>query len=57
LSRAVFGSWRVDEGFSSKEPMWLDESYDDYSCGFASNPLEPTYWMPIPPAPTDTGRE
>lgn len=57
LSRAVFGSWRVDEGFSSKEPMWLDESYNDYSCGFASNPLEPTYWMPIPPAPTDTGRE
>ena len=54
-NHARFGSWRVDEGFASKEPMWLDDSYDDYSSGFASNPLEPTHWMPLPPAPTDTG--
>lgn len=31
------GSWRVDEGFSGNEdPLWLDDSYDDWSTGFAS---------------------
>lgn len=42
------GSWRVDEGFSgNKEPLWLDDSYDDYSCGYASTPLNPIAWKPI----------
>lgn len=50
--RARFGSWRVDEGFASKEPMWLDDSYDDFSCGFASVPITPTHWMPLPPPPS-----
>lgn len=50
--RLVAGSWRVDEGFASKEPMWLDNSYDDFSCGFASTPLDPTHWMPLPPPPS-----
>lgn len=49
---AVFGSWRVDQGFSgNEEPLWLDESYDDYSCGYASTPLQPTHWQPEPGAP------
>lgn len=49
--RLKVGSWRVDEGFASKEPMWLDDSYDDFSCGFASTPIYPTHWMPLPAAP------
>jgi hypothetical protein len=50
---AVFGSWRVDKGYASKKPMWLDESYDDFSCGFASVPLDPTHWMPLPQPPNN----
>lgn len=47
------GSFRVDGGFSdNEEPLWLDNSYDDFSCGYASVPLEPTHWMPLPAAPT-----
>lgn len=50
---AVFGSWRVDGGFSgNEEPLWLDESYDDFSCGYSSTPLQPTHWQPEPGAPT-----
>ena len=45
--RVETGSWRVDEGFASKDEMWLDDSYDDFSCGFASNPLSPTHWRPL----------
>lgn len=46
------GSFRVDEGFSDNEdPLWLDNSYDDFSCGYASTPLDPTYWMPLPADP------
>jgi len=48
---AVVGSWRVDVGFGGPEPTWLDNSYDDFSCGYAAVPLTPTHWMPIPPPP------
>jgi hypothetical protein len=47
--RAEVGSWRKDEGFAdnSDEPLWLDNGYDDFSCGYASRPLMPTYWSHI----------
>jgi len=46
------GSWRVDDGCSGdKEPLWLDNSYYDFSTGYASTPLEPTHWMPFPEPP------
>jgi hypothetical protein len=51
--RVKLGSFRVDDGFSGNEnPLWLDDSYDDFSCGYASTPLDPTHWMalPLPPA-------
>ena len=49
----VFGSWRVDSGFSgNEEPLWLDESYDDFSCGYASCPLKPTHWLPVMDGPS-----
>lgn len=42
------GSFRVDEGFSgNSEPLWLDNSYDDWSTGYASTPLDPIAWKPI----------
>ena len=48
------GSFRVDDGFSGNEsPLWLDDSYDDFSCGYASTPLSATHWMPLPPPPGD----
>ena len=47
-----FGSWRVDGGFSgNEEPLWLDESFDDFSCGYASVPLNPTHWLPVMDGP------
>lgn len=49
----MFGSFRVDEGLSGNdEPLWLDNSYDDFSCGYASCPLKPTHWMPLPAPPS-----
>ena len=42
------GSWRVDENFPDDEPLWLDNSYDDFSCGYASIPLNPTAWAYLP---------
>lgn len=42
------GSWRVDEGFSgNNNPLWLDDSHDDWSTGYASMPLNPIAWKPI----------
>lgn len=32
--------------------MWLDNSYDDFSCGLASVPYDPTHWMHLPALPT-----
>ena len=45
------GSFRRDENDRKGEKMWLDNSYDDFSCGYASCPLNPTRWMPLPPTP------
>lgn len=50
------GSWRRDEGFHDNsdedfsggtKELWLDNSYDDFSCGYASRPLTPTHWSHI----------
>lgn len=42
------GSWRKDDGFADNdEELWLDNSYDDFSCGYASRPLSPTHWAHI----------
>lgn len=47
------GSFRVDDGFSGdREPLWLDMSYDDFTIGYSSVPLNPTHWMPLPKAPS-----
>lgn len=46
--RTYTGSWRVDEGFSgNNNPLWLDDSHDDWSTGYASMPLNPIAWKPI----------
>ena len=45
------GSWREDDYLAERGEMWLDNSYDEYSTGFASWPLEPSHWMPLPPPP------
>ena len=39
--RQVTGSWRMDEFTEDEPPQWFDDSHDDYSCGYASNPLTP----------------
>lgn len=45
------GCYRIDANDDPDNPkwglMWLDNSYDDFSCGLASNPLRPTHWKPI----------
>lgn len=50
------GSYRCDANdFDGKEgPLWLDDSYDDFSCGYASTPLKPTHWAHLH-APTSVG--
>lgn len=46
------GSFRNDDNDrDGDDPCWLDNSYDDFSCGYASCPLEPTHWMPLPEPP------
>ena len=45
------GSWREDDFMPDEGEMWLDNSHDDFSCGFASCPLCPTHWMPLPEPP------
>lgn len=42
------GSFRVDEGFSGDEkPLWLDNSYNEYSMGYESTPLNPSHFQYI----------
>jgi hypothetical protein len=50
----VIVSYRYDENDRNKlrGKMWLDNSYDDFSCGLASIPYDPTHWMPLPKLPT-----
>jgi hypothetical protein len=47
------GSYRCDDNdFDGSEgPLWLDDSYDSFSCGYASTPLKPTHWAALA-APT-----
>ena len=46
------GEYRLDANASpSDRPLWLKNDYDDYSCGYASTPLTPSHWMPLPEAP------
>ena len=56
LNRAYFGSWRVDSSEEHLEDSslanWFDDSYDDFSLGYSSLPLNPTHWMPLPPPPS-----
>lgn len=53
IEEETIGSFRVDEGYSGDEkPGWFDNTYDDYSCGYASTPLSPTHWMPLAAPPT-----
>lgn len=50
------GSFRVDGGFSGNDdPLWLNNTFDDFSVGYASVPLSPSHWMPLPtpPAPQE----
>jgi len=55
-SRIEIGSWHVDRGYSgNEEPTWLKNDYDDSSTGYASTPLTPLYWMPLPEAPAHEG--
>jgi hypothetical protein len=47
------GAWRNDDNDDGRAPrQWFDNSYDDFSCGYASTPLTPTHWMPLPDDPT-----
>lgn len=43
----TIGSWRRDANHPAEGPLWLDDSYDDFSCGFASRPLTPSHWAHI----------
>lgn len=46
--RCEVGSWRKDDGFADNNgELWLDNSYDDFSCGYASRPLTPSHWAHI----------
>ena len=50
----VIVSFRMDDNDRTGNHygnMWLDNSYDDFSCGLASVPYEPTHWMPLPEPP------
>jgi hypothetical protein len=43
----TIGSWRKDDNCPLDDPLWLDNSYDDFSCGYASRPLKPSHWSRI----------
>lgn len=41
------GSWRQDDFIDDEPPQWFDNSYDDFSTGYASTPLNPTHYAEI----------
>lgn len=49
----TIGSYRTDDNFPEGAPLWLDNSYDDFSIGLASRPVSATHWMPLPLPPED----
>jgi hypothetical protein len=52
VSGGVVGeAYRDDE---SGDWWWANQSWGNYH---AEKIDKPTHWMPLPPAPTDTGRE
>ena len=51
------GSWTNDSNYPDEPKQWFDNSYDDYSCGYASTPLKPTHWLPIQTLPTPLAEE
>lgn len=50
-NRIEIGSWRKDDNERGRKKRWLLNDYDDFSCGMASTPIQPTHWMPLPPPP------
>ena len=49
-------SWGNDDNFPDEDPQWFDNSYDGYSIGYSSCPLNPTHWMPLPAPPKTEGK-
>lgn len=49
--RTAIGSYRIDQMAHDAGPTWLADDYDEYSTGYASTPLAPAYWMPLPAPP------
>ena len=44
----TLGSFRVDGGYSgNKEPLWLDDTYDDWSTGYESTPIDPVAFIDL----------
>lgn len=55
--RFQIGSFRFDDNDRDGTewgPMWLDDSYDDFSYSLASHPISPTHWAVLV-APTPVG--
>lgn len=50
-NRIEIGSYRKDDNERGRKKHWLLNDYDDWSCGFASTPVQPTHWMPLPEPP------
>lgn len=41
------GSWGTDDNYPDEEPQWFDNSYDDFSCGYSSCPIDPTHYCEL----------
>lgn len=52
-SGVEIGSFRTDLFDEDGEALWLLNDYNDFSVGYASTPLEPTHWQPLPEPPAD----
>lgn len=54
--RISLGSFREDDMRPDLGAMWLQNDYDDFSCGMASTPVRPQFWMSLPEPPASVGR-
>ena len=45
----ALGSWRADENYPEEDYQWFDNSYDDFSTGYASTPIHATHYIELPP--------